>query len=205
MDARIKEKLHTDEVSATTFHSLGIKIIAEAEGAKPNLSVFAEDEKAKSKWVQSCFQSLLAQPQYQQLVLEYCSKYLYVEKSHFDFTTLGDYFSYLNDNDIRSLKGEKVKSFAELSIANWLFNHGIDYQYRSNYVHKVKTPDYRHYQPDFFLPEFAIYIEYYVIDENANTAPYIDRDKYHASLAWKRATHQQNDTQCIELNYAQHK
>jgi len=206
MDQRIKDKLDTNKISATTFHSLGLNIIAQVEGGKPNLSVFAEDEKVKAKWVQACFEALIReQEQYRHLVLEYFSHYYYVEKNHSAFDTLGEYYQYLTDNDIRSLKGDKVKSFSELYIANWLFNHGIDYHYEENYAVDLKTVERRQYQPDFFLPELNIYIEYYGIDENGDTAPYIDKAEYHASMQWKRQTHQHYNTPCIELTYAQHK
>ena len=206
MDERIKEKLATDKISATTFHSLGLNIIAQVEGGKPNISIFAEDEKAKAKWVQSCFETLIAeQEEYRDRVFEYFSKYYYVEKNDFEFDNLGDYYQYLTDNDVRSLKGDRVKSFGELYIANWLFNHGIEYQYEANYGYDVKTVARRQYQPDFFLPEQNLYIEYYGIDENGDSAPYIDRDEYHESIKWKRKTHQHYGTECIELTYAQHK
>ncbi|MCP4326765.1 MAG: UvrD-helicase domain-containing protein, partial [Alteromonadales bacterium] len=206
MDERIKQKLNTDKISASTFHKLGLSIIERVEGGKANISPFAEDEKAKSKWVQSCFEQLIStDKQYRYLVLEYFSKYYYVEKSHFEFKSLGDYYQYLTDNDIRTLKGEQVKSFGELYIANWLFNHGIEYQYEANYAVDVKTAMRKQYQPDFYLPELNIYIEYYGIDENGDTAPYIDREDYHASMLWKSQTHQHNNTRCIELSYASHK
>ncbi|ABM03851.1 UvrD/REP helicase [Psychromonas ingrahamii 37] len=206
MDQRIKEKLQTDNISATTFHRLGLDIIAQVEGGKPNLSVFAEDEKVKAKWVQACFETLIQkQDKYRDLVMAYFSEYYYVEKSYFEFTSLGEYYQYLTDNDIRSLKGDKVKSFGELHIANWLCNHGIEYQYEASYAFDVKTVASRQYQPDFFLPALNTYIEYYGIDENGDTAPYIDKQEYHASIAWKRKTHQKNNSKCIELTYAQHK
>ncbi|GLS91551.1 hypothetical protein GCM10007916_26200 [Psychromonas marina] len=206
MDQRIKEKLSTDKVSATTFHSLGLTIIAQVEGAKPNLSRFAEDEKAKAKWVQSYFEYLIEQQApYRKLVLGYFSQYYYVEKNEFDFKTLGEYYQYLTDNDIRTLKGELVKSFGQLHIANWLFTHGVEYQYEVNYQVEVSTIERKQYQPDFFLPELNLYIEYYGIDENGETASYIDQEKYHQSMQWKRDTHQKNSTQCIEFTYAQHR
>ncbi|MFT6924528.1 MAG: DNA helicase-4 [Psychromonas sp.] len=190
MDQRIKDKLGTDKISATTFHSLGLNIIKQVEGGQPDLSVFAEDDKAKSKWIQACFEALIKEkPQYRRGVLEYFSHYYYVEKKHFEFTSLGEYYQYLSDNDIRSLKGDKVKSVAELYIANWLFNHGIEYQYQAN----------------FFLPKLNIYIEYYAVDENGNTAPYIDNQAYHAAINSKRQSHQKHNRKCIELSYAQHK
>ena len=206
MDKRIRDKLATDKINTATFHSLGLQIISQVERAKPCLSNFAEDGKAKSKWVQDCFESLIDNhAEYRSLVFTYFSKYYYVEKNDFDFDTLGDYYQYLEDNDIRTLKGDKVKSFGELYIANWLFYHGIDYEYEAAYQFDVKTIERRQYQPDFYLPEYDLYIEYFGIDEQGNTAPYIDKDEYHNAMEWKAQTHNRFGTKCIQLTYAQHK
>lgn len=206
LDQRITEKLAIDKISTSTFHRLGLNIIAQVEAVKPNISAFAEDEKAKSKWVQNCFEKLIEeQSEYCSLVLDYFSKYYYVEKNAFEFISLGDYYQYLNDNDIRTLKGEKVKSFGELYIANWLFSHGIEYQYEAKYQHVVNTLERKQYQPDFYLPELDIYIEYYGINEDGDCAPFINKEDYYAAMQWKREIHQQYASQCIELTYAQHK
>ncbi|MFT5757089.1 MAG: DNA helicase-4 [Alteromonadaceae bacterium] len=206
MDQRIQDKLATDKIKATTFHSVGLHIIAQVERKKPSLCVFAEDEKAKAKWAQQCFETFIEQHSaYRVLVLNYFSKYYYVEKNDVDFTSLGDYYQYLNDNDVRSLKGDKVKSFGELYIANWLFYHGIDFVYEAAYQFDLKTVERRQYKPDFYLPEYDLYIEYYGIDENGNTAPAIDKEQYHAAITWKKASHARFDTLCITLTYAQHK
>ncbi len=206
LDERIRDKLTTDEIKAATFHRIGLSIISQVERRKPSLSVFVEDEQAKAKWVQTCLENLLNKHgSYRTLILNYFSKYYYVEKNEFDFATLGDYYQYLNDNDIRSLKGDKVKSFGELYIANWLFYHGIDYQYETAYQYQVVTVEHRQYKPDFYLPEYDIYIEYYGIDEEGNTAAYIDKATYHAAIKWKSTTHEQYKTQCITLTYGQHK
>ncbi|GAW96950.1 MULTISPECIES: UvrD-helicase domain-containing protein [Colwellia] len=206
MDERIKDKLSTDKISATTFHSLGLSIIAQVEGSKPSLSVFAQDEKAKFQWIQGYFDKLMNESgQYRQLVLEYFSQYYYLERNEFDFDSLGEYYQYLTDNDIRTFKGEQVKNFAELYIANWLFSHGIKYQYQANYADEAKMLGGKQYQPDFFLPELNLYIEYYGLDEHGDTAGYIDKDEYHQAIKWRRNTHEKFNTQCLEFTYAQHK
>ncbi|QQX79775.1 UvrD-helicase domain-containing protein [Shewanella sp. KX20019] len=205
MDQRIKDKLGTDDIKASTFHSLGLKVIAEAEGAQPSLSPWVDDEKAKDKWVQQTLEHLIEDVGYRKSLFEYFSQYYYVEKSPFEFESEGEYFTYLTDNDIRTLKGERVKSFGELYIANWLFSNGIEYQYEAKYEHDVSSIDFRQYQPDFYLPEYGIYIEYYGVDAAGDTAPFIDNNAYLESMAWKRQLHQQRGTTCVELFYYQHK
>tara|TARA_R110000737_G_scaffold43716_1_gene64236 strand:- start:10865 stop:13966 length:3102 start_codon:yes stop_codon:yes gene_type:complete len=204
MDERIKAKLGIDNIKASTFHSLGLKIIAEVEGQKPSLSAWVNDEKAKNVWLQSSLETLLNESAYREQLFEYFSHYYYVQKSPFDFATQGEYYAYLTDNDIRTFKGQRVKSFGELYIANWLFRNGIEYCYEAKYEFDVASTDFRQYQPDFYLSEYGVYIEYYGIDEKGNTADYIDKDAYHAAMYWKRQLHQANGTTCIELFYHQH-
>jgi len=43
------------------------------------------------------------------------------------------YIDYLREIETRSLKGDLVKSFEELEIANFLYINGIDYVYEHEY------------------------------------------------------------------------
>lgn len=204
MDERIKQRLGFDSVRASTFHSLGLKIIAEVEGRVPKLCPFELDAKIKALWMHKTLEALMHDAHYRRQLLEYFSAYYYVDKSPFQFNSYGDYLRYLNDNDIQTIKGEAVKSYGEMVIANWLYRHGLNYQYEANYRFDVSTQEYRQYQPDFYLPDYDIYIEYYGIDKDGNTAPWIDREKYHRGIEWKRATHEKYQTGYIELFYHQH-
>lgn len=205
MDERIKDKLSTDNINATTFHSLGLSIITQVEGKKPSLSAFTKDEKAKSTWIKTVFEKHINDDVlYRELILKYFSKYYYVERSAFDFKSRGDCHQYFNDNDIRSFKGEQVNSFGELYIANTLFSHGIEYQYEASYAYDVKTKARKQYKPNFFLPELNVYIEYYEVDNNGKTATYINQSTYEQAIEWNRSIHEKYNTECFEFTYAQH-
>ena len=205
MDERIKDKLGFDDVKASTFHSIGVRIIAAVEGRSPSLSRLDEDVKVKAKWMSDEIKLLMHDRHYRKNLLEYFSSYYFVDKNPFEFPSKGAYLKYLNDNEIRSMKGDKVKSYGEMVIANWLLRKGINYQYEAKYRFDVATEEYRQYEPDFYLPDHDIYIEYYGTDENGNTASYIDKDKYHEGIEWKRRTHQQYGTGYVEVYYHQHK
>lgn len=134
MDQRINNRLATDAIVTRTFHSLGLHIITRVEGRQAKLCAFAKDSQAKLNWVQDCFDSLIQDPGYLRLVLDYLEQYQYVEKDLADFAQPGQFFSYLKDNNVVSFKGDKVNGFAQLRIANWLFCHGIVYQYKTDIV-----------------------------------------------------------------------
>ena len=144
------------------------------------------------------FEKLLAIPAYRQWVLDYLGYYRYEGVNPFGFKTRGEYFEYISANEIRTLKGEVVKGLGELLIANRLFELGVAYEYEADYEHETRDPDYRQYQPDFYLPDYGIYLEHFGIDRDGNTAPYVEKQKYHRGMAWKRGVHEKYGTRLIE-------
>ena len=199
MQERIDHRLGSCGITVSTFHKLGKEIIARVEGQQPSLTPLAEDDRALALQVIQWFEEHLKKPAYQQMAIKYFQHHLYPAANPFDFDSEGEYFDYILANDIRTLKGEAVKSLGECLVANYLFKQGIDYQYEPAYEHRTASPLYRQYQPDFYLPEHGIYVEYYGIDREGNTAPYVDREKYHQGMDWKRQLHAEKGTRLIEL------
>lgn len=102
----------------------------------------------------------------------------------------------------KTLKGEVVKSLEEVMIANYLFLNGIKYEYEIEYPIKYTDVDrYRKkYRPDFYLPEYNIYIEHFGVNENMEV-PWlseIEARKYLDGIGWKRGVHEENNTTLIE-------
>ena len=198
MDERIQSKLGIDNLTVKTFHSLGKQIITQVEGVVPAINKMAEDERLRTSFVDEQIQRLLLDELYKSRFVTYFLRFSYPYKSAFNFKSLGEYNNYLLENEIRTLQGELVKSYEECEIANFLFRQGIVYQYEANYQVNTSGPDYRIYQPDFYLPEYGIYIEHFAVNEHNQTPPFIDQQSYLAGMAWKRALHQQHQTHLIE-------
>ncbi len=199
MQERIEKRLGDCGITASTFHKVGKDIIVAVEGKQPSLSPLVEDQKALAAQVNRWFEAHLTTPVYQQLVLQYFRDYLYPVANPFEFSSEGAYFDFLTANDIRTLKGELVKSYGECLVANHLFRLGIEYIYEADYQVPTATVFHRQYKPDFYLPEHGVYIEYFGTDRQGNTAPYIDTVKYQEGMAWKRELHKSNGTRLIEL------
>ena len=106
MQERIHNRIKRDDLNISTFHKLGIKIISEVERAKPSLSKYAEDNETNESifkrdvnlWVNE----LLKDYSYKDKVIKYFEDYLFIEKSPFSFESQGDYFSYVEAEDIRT-------------------------------------------------------------------------------------------------------
>ena len=199
MQQRIDQQIEQKNVAVSTFHKLGKEIIAQVEGGQPRVHQIAEDEKLLQEKVNKWFEDRIESKPYRELVLKYFENYLYPDANPFDFKTEGEYYEYIRVNEIRTLKGESVKSYGECLIANGLFNLGVEYRYEEKYKFPTITTDYRQYCPDFYLPDYDLYIEFFGIDREGNTASYVNKEKYHKGMKWKRQIHLQHDTQLVEL------
>jgi DNA helicase-4 len=198
MDERIKEKLAIQNLTVKTFHSLGKHIISQVEGEVPLIDKMAEDPELRTRFVDEQIQLLLQDDRYKSRLVIYFVRFTHPYKSQYDFKSLGAYNAYILENDIRTLQGELVKSYEECEIANFLYRQGIAYQYEANYQVNTSGPDYKVYQPDFYLPDVDIYIEHFAVNEQNQTPPFIDQQSYLEGMTWKRALHQKHQTQLIE-------
>ena len=119
-----------------------------------------------------------------------------------DYKTLKDRLSEFNDEQIRceTIQNEFVKSKEELILANWLFINGIKYEYERSYEKQTSTPEKRQYTPDFYLSDYGIYLEHYGINKYGRTPQYTQEQEreYLKGIEWKRKTHLENNTKCIE-------
>ena len=75
---------------------------------------------------------------------------------------------------------------------------GINYVYESDYEHKTSNVRRRQYKPDFYLPDYNIYLEHLGLRGFGRTAPYVNRKEYLQALRWKRELHKKHDTKLIE-------
>ena len=200
----IRERLPEDLKGAnvSTFHSFGLKIISEC-GTAPSISKMAQDDFAYGKAIQSIVDGMKAHPKLSKTILDFVgnSPAEYVEP--FDFTTLAEYEQYVRDNELRTLNGELVKSSEELTIANFLCQNGIRYQYEARYEHDTATSDHRQYEPDFHLHDHGIYIEHFALNRDERPPP--GWTGYAEGVAWKRAWHTEYGTELLDTYRWQHR
>jgi DNA helicase-4 len=205
MEERIKDQLGIEKLSVKTFHSLGKHIITQVEDMVPLIDKMAEDTALRVRFVDEQIQLFLQDDRYKSRFVSYFVKYSHPYKSQYAFKSLGAYNAYLKENDIRTLQGELVKSFEECEIANFLYRQGIAYQYEAQYQINTTSRDFKAYQPDFFLTDYGIYIEHFAVNEQNQTPPFIDQQRYLEEMAWKRELHQRYQTPLIETySYLKH-
>ena len=151
-------------VTVRTFHGLGMSIIGEVEGRRPALAREAEDRRALLNLLKGFVGDLLADRDLSPILRKWFQSQFAPYRSKHQCRNWGEYWEYLQRYDIRSLKGEKVKSLEECEIANFLYINGVRYEYEAAYEHNTETAEKRQYRPDFHLPEAGIYIEHFGVD-----------------------------------------
>lgn len=96
-----------------------------------------------------------------------------------------------------TLRGEKVKSYGEKQIADYLYQNGIDYEYEAVAKTSGRVFDWEISKPDFYLPQYSVYIEYWGLvdaDDDENTS-----SKYVGLMKWKMAQYYKNHIKFISL------
>jgi len=208
---------HDIKVKVKTFHSFGSSIIAEALSQKLLLCPMTEDPQKMTNFIKDTIKELtVSREGFLEKFLVFMTYFKMPYKNESEFNTLGEYYDYQKSHNMKTLKHEviekgkkqgknlitlkeeTVKSHQELVIANFLTIHGIKYLYEEPYEHKTATLEKRQYQPDFFLPEYGIYIEHFGIDRNNKTAPYVDNKEYLKGIKWKEALHAEHNTPLIQ-------
>ena len=194
-----------DKVNIGTFHSIGKDILRQS-GHPNRPHEFVDQEEKLLAFLNTILQQCLKQEDFTELYLEYFKKYEFqnIDEVRY-FETMGQYANWLRSNKLITLNNEKVKSHGELLIANFLYSNGIDYSYEAYYSSENAIPIDFDYRPDFYLPQYKIYIEYFGIDENGNTADFVPEQKYHEDMKLKFSTHNKCNTKLISLYFYQKK
>ncbi len=204
-------------VQIKTFHSFGLSIISQSISHKLSLSPMTESPNNMNKFIKDTIYKLMSSvEEFLEDFLDFVAYFRIPYKSESEFKNLGEYYDHQKNYDMKTfkhkivekaknqeenlttLKEETVKSHQELVICNYLTLNGIRYLYEEPYEIKTWTIDKGQYQPDFYLPDYGIYIEHFGIDRNNKTAPFINNKEYLEGIEWKRKQHKANGTILIE-------
>ena len=213
---RIRMKMNID-LPVMTFHKLGKDIIAEVNDEAPN--VFDPKKVDIKSLLQSFVNHSKKDAEYSNKLLDFLAYFLKPYKSLEEFKTDAEHNNYLKEQKFEGYKiiqtttkdgveikyRERFKSQEEVLIANFLFRNQIEYQYEEKYQYKTASKMFGQYKPDFYLPEYKIYIEHFGIDKNGKVPDWFKGDetktaqeKYSEGIEWKRAEHLENNTTLVE-------
>lgn len=187
-------------ISALTFHKLGLNIISQVDGIVPKITKIDLRQFVKENLILN-----LQSEFYLNLLNSYLLYHRLPEKSEFDFNSQAEYDEYLSLNPPTTVNNEIVKSYGEMDIANFLMQNSIRYIYEQPYEIDTRTSEHGQYHPDFYLPDYEIYIEYFGIDRSGQVPAYFNSkdgmsasETYRESMKWKRSIHHTYQTTLVE-------
>lgn len=199
MNQRIRAETGAN-IAASTFHKLGLNIITKVDGVKPRISKIE-----MRSFVKEQLERLICSGAYLGRMSTYLLNSRVDARSEFSFHTQSEYDQYLKENPPTTIKKETVKSYGEMEIANFLALNNIAYIYEYPYKQDTRTEEFAQYYPDFYLPEYKIYIEYFGINRKGDVPDYFTgkngktgAQTYHESMEWKRKLHHENKTTMVE-------
>ena len=200
------DKAGIDEVSCKTFHKIGLEQLGKVG--------IANENELKGCVTGYLREGIHAHPDQMGAYIEFYGCYKHLPKDYSEYGKDGERMEELKATDLTTLKGqlaaadgaldtfqgERVKSLEELMIANFLFLHGVSYEYER--VYPGEYDDFgRAYQPDFYLPDYDLYLEHFGVNEQGR-CPWIEtpieEQKYIDGMKWKRDVHARNGTRLIE-------
>ena len=213
MAERIEKRLGRCGVEAMTFHRLGLRFLKEFSGKRYDIA--GDDFLLNFVHSHLTGSDNIVDGAYIRNVVEYFAYYFKPDITQREYGSFGELIEeeqVLNLHTLRSMvasqsdrltmNGEKVRSFEEVLIANYLFLNGVEYQYEMKYPKEYEDDkQHRAYHPDFYLPDFDIYLEHYAVDEKGSAPSYFslaDQAKYVSSMKWKRELHKKHENKYIE-------
>ena len=191
-------------LNAFTFHAYGKNLSKDLE-----LSLNPDEEDRdikKPKWIQELLDSLPTSHPITKKIIYYFSEYLIPPPSpKMDYKSINEYQNYIKNIQKRALSGDKVKSYGELLIANFLSVHGVTFEYEAKFKSQNITYTYR---PDFTVfkdgrRDQPIIIEFFGIDKDGNVKPGILPQRYKNLTHKKIELHNNEGSDFISLYYYQ--
>lgn len=215
MNERITKKLGLS-VESKTFHKLGLDIIKEKKKKIPDISDNLDN--IIDKYFK---QTIYKDKSNLKSLMKFYSCYINTPKDLEQFDNLGEYYKQCKNLDFTTIKDkcemnkiieeklklehktinrEQVKSIEEVMIANYLYLNGVKYIYEYKYPYDIDDNYRKHYSPDFYLPDYDIYIEHFGIDRNGKNSLFteIEQEKYRKGIEWKRELHKKHGTTLVE-------
>jgi DNA helicase-4 len=201
MRHRLKNEYGIVEANVRTFHSLGREIAK----LSPNFRTGVAGNQQQPEIIRKARDRLRSDRHFAKLLLEFAVELQTIEVEEKEFASREKYYEFLRYQKHTTLGSKPVKSIAERDIANFLFLNQVKFEYEAPATWADRNPGYRMYQPDFFLPEYGIWIEHWAIDRQRkvpawfSTAQQEDPSlKYQRGMQWKRYQFQKHRRRLIE-------
>ncbi|MCL4427801.1 MAG: UvrD-helicase domain-containing protein [Deltaproteobacteria bacterium] len=166
-----------DKVKAQTFHSFGLSVIKKKE----TKNILGEGE--SNSYINKAITSLLGTDTIFKINYFLLKSTIHIQNPvATDFANQEEYDRYLENiyknnyqnKGIKTLSGHFVRSFEEAVIANWLYIHGIDFEYEKQWEEGRISAEWDSYNPDFYYPKAKVYHEHFALNKKFKAPAFFD-------------------------------
>lgn len=207
MRGRLKNEYGIPDACVRTFHSLG----RELAKLSPHFRRGVADSVSQRKFVADSVKRLTSEQRaFAMLLLYFAVESQTHESEREDFPLPEKYYEYLRNQKYITLNWKQVNSIAERDIANFLFLNRLKFEYETQASWADKSGDYRQYHPDFYLPEYGIWIEHWAVDRQGNVPPWFSGGQssdpstgYREGMEWKIDQFKKHGRMLIETYHYQ--
>ncbi|MGM5484234.1 MAG: UvrD-helicase domain-containing protein [Nanobdellota archaeon] len=215
------KKRYKINVEIRTFHSLGKKIIEDASKLKgvkaPKLKAECSEDWKYQHYIKKLFDHEIGKNKELQNEIVHFMKLFgddQLVKEKTDFEKKEEFYNYQRNLTYTSLDGTTVKSEAEREIMNFFLMHNLNGK-NINIVYESPA-EWMNYKndkgeeitpkPDFYFPDFDIYLEHWAIDKNGKVPEWFSGDnpteEYKEAMGIKLNKYKENEKALIETSQA---
>lgn len=181
IEQRLRQRYGIEDVYVKTFHKLG-KGILELSGQKIERTDIV-DENKKFGFIKSYFEGNITNPEFYKLFIRYI-KTVHDREDEPIQSDKDAAVTYAREHKYVTLDGTKVNSYAEKEIMDYLLTHRIN----GRPIEVQYEPDLEGFRPDFYLPQFDVFIEHWGIDKDGKVPQWFSQssEEYQAIMEKKR-------------------
>jgi DNA helicase-4 len=193
-----RAKLESNGIKCSTFHAFGLDVLGKALGSRPRVAPWV-DKNREIEEIDSIAKELQSKSKdfkykwdlYKHIFTPDTLKIVDVEPDSWDSDS--------RERGFRTFDGKLVRSHGERMICNWLYLHGVKYEYEREYSGKSSSSLYRQYTPDFYYPDIDVWHEHWALDESGKAPSSFSG--YLEQISWKKSLHFANKTKLIETTF----
>jgi DNA helicase-4 len=200
---RLRNRFGLENVDINTFHSLGLRILRNSGLIASRNAV----ESRSARVLGEITNTLLKKDRgFRRQFHHYLNLWASRNNGLQDQRHIDEKFKQKELESYIAIDGTSVKSLAERDIANFFIKYGISYEYEKEveWCDEDATEQRRTYCPDFYLPDFDIYIEHWSVSADGETPSFYTAEKseyYRKNMSWKREQFEKHEKILWETNH----
>jgi len=182
IEQRLLDRFKIRNVVVRTFHKLGKDILEET--GKVFLHTDIVNQNKKHETIQKIFKHKLKnEPDYYKLFLEF-AKTLYDKEPREENKEKDETLTYARERPYFSINNTQVNSRAEKEIMDFLLTHKLN----GKTIAVKFEPDVDGFRPDFYLPEYDLFIEHWALNEEGEVPKWFNQttEEYKKAMEIKK-------------------